>query len=414
MRYITLYWASISLRTSLIALSLWLLLFWRKPEDLRSKLKKQIARSYGEGCWYAFGSARSGLACFLKTFLNQSDEVIVSAYTCLAVSTGIIATGAVPVYVDIDSDTLSIDESRIWNAVTSRTKAIVVQHTLGNPAPIQEIRHKANEMGLLVIEDAALSLGTRVKDRHVGTFGDAAIFSMELSKTLSCGWGGLLLVNNADLISAMNQAYAMVPEQSRVRSTFDLVQTVISTWCSHPLLVNFPGKYVMWLCWKLGLFRPSTPAVEFKGGIEPNFLRKMGAAQTLLATLQWRRFREVTDECASNYALFADELRALGYTVHSPQDHNVHPIANRVSFLVDKRDDLLKHFRDMHIELGVWFDGPLSPVPTDKIFNYKIGAFPVAERVAKHVVNIPCHNRLTDRDKMNIIQHLRDCTERHS
>lgn len=406
-RYISLYWASISLGTTVLALISWLVSFWRKPANRRSELIKQLGENYGEGAWYTFGSARSGLAGFLKTFVNQGDEVIVSAYTCLAVPTGLVAAGAVPVYVDIDSDTLAINEARLWEAVSPKTKAIVVQHTLGNPASIEAICHKAHELGLLVVEDCALSLGTKIDGRYMGTFGDAAIFSMELSKTLSCGWGGLLLINNINLVAAMDRTYASVPEQSIAKSTRDLLQTIISTWCSHPLLVDFPGKYIMWLSWKVGLFRPSTPPGEFKGIVAADFLHKMGGAQILLATLQWRRFKLVAAACANNHALFAAELRALGYIVHAPQDQNIKAVANRVSFLAKERERILDYFRTKHIDLGVWFDGPLSPVPTAAVFNYNVGEFPAAEIVANQVVNIPCHNRLSHRDKQNIIACLR-------
>ena len=340
----------------------------------------EVRKAHGDGAWYVFGSARSGLACFLKTFLQPGDEVIVSAYTCLAVPTGLVASGVVPVYVDIDPRTLAIDEGKLWEAVTPKTKAIVVQHTLGNPAPIQEIRRRAKETGLLVIEDCALSLGTRINDQYVGTFGDAAIFSMELSKTLSCGWGGLLLVNNSALVASMDQAYAGVPEQTIVQSTRDLVQTVISTWCSHSRMMNFPGKYVMWLCWKIGLFRPSTPNDEFKGIVAFDFLHKMGRAQTVLATFQWRRFTRITQTCSENYAYFAGELQKLGYEVHAPKDAAIRPVANRVSFLVQDREKMLEYFRVQHIELGVWFDGPLSPVPSATVFNYMSGFHANAEK----------------------------------
>ena len=412
-RHISLYWASISLSTTVRALLSWLVSFWRKPAALRLELIKHIGAAYGEGAWYAFGSARSGLACFLKTFVNRGDEVIVSAYTCLAVPTGLVAAGAVPVYVDVNPDTLAIDEARLWASVTLKTKAVVVQHTLGNPAPIAAIRHKAHELGLLVIEDCALSLGTQIDGRYLGTFGDAAIFSMELSKTLSCGWGGLVVVNNAALVAAMDETYALVPEQSIAHSTRDLLQTVISTWCSHPLLLDFPGKYVMWLGWKLGLFRPSTSADEFKGVVTADFLCKMGGAQTVLAALQWLRFEQVAATCADNHALFTTELRALGYTVHVPKDGAIKVVANRVSFLTKERERMLNHFRSKHIELGVWFNGPLSPVPTEAIFNYKAGTFPLAKSVADHVVNIPCHNRLSLLDKRNIIACLREYKKLH-
>jgi perosamine synthetase len=411
-RHITLYYASISLKNTVLSVLWWLVLFWRSPAQHRARLTELIGHKYHEGSWFVFGSARSGLAAFLNASgVGQGDEVIISSYTCLAVPTAIVAVGATPVYIDINPRSLSLDEKLLWSSVTARTKAIIVQHTLGNPAPIVEIQRKAIAKGLLVIEDCALSLGTKIGDQYVGTLGDAAIFSMELSKTLSSGWGGLLLVNNTNLVPEIMQVYDDVPEQGIVQSTKDLIQTIISTWCSYPTLFEFPGKYVFWLCEKTRLFRQSTPESEFDGIVAPNFVEKMGGAQTLLAILQWQNFRDITDQCAANHDFFCNELKSLGYLVHCEENENVVMVANRVSFLVKNPPQIIQLFKREKIELGVWFDGPLSPVPTADVFNYQTGSFPSAEHVASHAVNIPCHNRLSVNDKKKIVEILRAYTK---
>ena len=96
-RKISLYWASISLDITIRALFGWILTFWRNPAVFRKELANQISKSYSEGNWYMFGSARSGLAFFLNTLINEGDEVILSSYTCLAVPSGVIAAGAIPI-----------------------------------------------------------------------------------------------------------------------------------------------------------------------------------------------------------------------------------------------------------------------------------------------------------------------------
>jgi perosamine synthetase len=413
-RHITLYYASISLRNTVLSLLWWLISFWRSPAQRRALLTEQIWQTYHEGSWFVFGSARSGLAAFLKAAgVGRGDEVIISSYTCLAVPTAIVAVGAIPVYVDINPLSLNLDEQLLWPAITDRTKAIIIQHTLGNPAPIVEIKRKALAKGLLVIEDCALSLGTKIGDQYVGTLGDAAIFSMELSKTLSSGWGGLLLVNNVNLVSEIKRVYDDVPEQGIVQSTRDIIQTIISTWCSYPTLLEFPGKYVWWLCVKTGLFRQSTPESEFDGVVAPNFIRKMGGAQTLLAILQWQNFRKITEACTANHVFFCDSLKSLGYTVHAEMNQSVVQVANRVSFLVKNPPQIIEFFRRERISLGTWFDGPLSPVPTALAFNYQTGSYPCAEHVARHVVNIPCHNRLSIGDKKRIVEMLKLYSKMH-
>ena len=209
-RQISLYWSSISLSNTIAALVVWSLSFWKKPISRRVKFARQLSKLYSEGAWYLFGSARSSITCFLKAVVKPEDEVIVSAYTCLAVPTAVVAAGAVPVYVDINSKTLAIDEHKIWCSITNKTKVIIVQHTLGNPAEVMKIREKAHKLGILILEDCALAIGTKINGCNVGTFGDAAIFSMELSKTLSSGWGGLLLVRNQSLIQEVENIYSSI------------------------------------------------------------------------------------------------------------------------------------------------------------------------------------------------------------
>src|SRR4051812_20793870 len=99
-RHITLYYASISLKNTVLSILWWLSCFWRTPGQRRAILTKQIEQLYHEGSWFVFGSARSGLAAFLTAAgVGPGDEVILSSYTCLAVPTGIVAAGATPVYI---------------------------------------------------------------------------------------------------------------------------------------------------------------------------------------------------------------------------------------------------------------------------------------------------------------------------
>lgn len=405
-RHITLYYASISLSNSLLALFLAVAFWFRKPERLRSRLVERVQRTFLEGAWFCFGSARGALAaCLQAAGVGEGDEVIVTSYTCLAVPTAVVAAGARPVYVDVDPATLNSTCRQVLDAVTVHTRAVVVQHTIGNPADVDEILRAVKPMGITVIEDCALSLGAYRSGKPVGSWADAAVFSMELSKTLSCGWGGLLRINAPELRSSVERLYGSIPEQSRLQSLRDLLQTVISTWCSHPAFVDFPGKYVMWLAWKLRFFRPSTPPDEFEGKTASDFVRKMGIFQALLARLQWKDWQLILDRCRTNVELLRSDLVKLEYRVPALPSGVDLPLSNRVSFFVRDRESIVRFFRQHRIELGTWFDGPLSPVPSAPVFNYHPGRYPLAELAAAHVVNLPAHNRLKMRDVQNI-RHL--------
>jgi dTDP-4-amino-4,6-dideoxygalactose transaminase len=89
------------------------------------------------------------------------------------------------------------------------------------------------------------------------------------------------------------------------------------------------------------------------------------------------------------------------------------PLSNRVSFFVRDRESILDFFRRHRIDLVVWFDSPLSPVPSAPSFNYHPGHYPKAELAAAHVVNLPAHSRLTTSDVENICQLLTRYAEEH-
>jgi hypothetical protein len=247
-------------------------------------------------------------ACLKAAGVGRGDEVILTSYSCLAVPTAVLAIGAKPIYVDIDVDTLNVRKEEVLDAITSNTKAVVVQHTMGKSAPVVEIIKALKPLGITVIEDCALSLGATLAGRPLGTFADAATYSMELSKTLSCGWGDLLLVNQPVLQKEVDRLYRDLPEQSLLQSFRDLLQIVISTWCNHPWFVSFPGKYVMRLAWGLRLFRPSTPPIEYDGLVRPDFIRKMGFAHALLGRLQWEDSQKVLARCRANVELLRQHL----------------------------------------------------------------------------------------------------------
>src|SRR5574344_2414604 len=123
-----------------------------------NEFEKIFKESLGFEKVFSLNSGRSSLLIILKALgIEMGDEVIVQALTCNAVINPILKTGATPIYVDID-DTLNIDPTLIEEKITKRTKAIIIQHTFGMPAKIEEIKNICNKHNLYLIEDCAHSL----------------------------------------------------------------------------------------------------------------------------------------------------------------------------------------------------------------------------------------------------------------
>lgn len=131
--------------------------------------------------------------------IRPGDEVIVPPYTFVATATSVIAVNGVPVFADIDPDTLNLDPRAVEKAITPRTRAIVPVHFAGLPADMDALRRIAKRHKLFVVEDACHAWGSQWRGKGVGALGDAGVFSFQYSKNLTAGEGGMILTNSRKL-----------------------------------------------------------------------------------------------------------------------------------------------------------------------------------------------------------------------
>ncbi len=136
---------------------------------------------------------------FILSDINFGDEVIMPSFGYPSAASSLMVHGAIPVFVDVNSDTLCIDENLIEAAITEKTKAIFVVHYAGISCDMDKIMTIAEKHGLKVIEDAAQAIGAKYKGKFLGTIGDFGCISFHGTKNIICGEGGILLVNrNSD------------------------------------------------------------------------------------------------------------------------------------------------------------------------------------------------------------------------
>lgn len=158
--------------------------------------------------------------------IQPGDEVIMPSFTFVSTANAVVLRGGVPVFVDIDANTLNIDPIAAADAVTPRTKAIFAVHYAGFPADMDALADIANTHGLLLVEDAAQALGSSYKGRPVGSLGDMAAFSFHETKNIVSGEGGALTVNRLDLVARAE----IIREKGTNRSQFFRGQIDKYTW----------------------------------------------------------------------------------------------------------------------------------------------------------------------------------------
>ena len=157
----------------------------------------------------AFQGAAHGVSCTNGTTAIEmglralgvvhGDEVIVPPYTFIATASAVVTVGAVPVFADIDPETLCLDPADAARKISPRTRAIILVHVAGRIADMERINELAKKHRLAVLEDAAHAWGSQWEDRGAGTLGRCGTFSFQVSKNITAGEGGILVTDDADL-----------------------------------------------------------------------------------------------------------------------------------------------------------------------------------------------------------------------
>ena len=192
---------------------------WPVHDEAEESALLEVLRSgewwYGERVrrfeqeFAAFQGAAYGVSCTNGTTAIEmglralgvlpGDEVIVPPYTFVATASAVMSLGAIPVFADIDPDTLCLDPRDADNKVTTRTRAIIPVHVGGRIADMAAINSLAQQYGLAVLEDAAHAWGSQWQGRGAGTIGRCGTFSFQVSKNITAGEGGILVTDDEEL-----------------------------------------------------------------------------------------------------------------------------------------------------------------------------------------------------------------------
>ncbi len=158
--------------------------------------------------------------------IQPGDEIIMPSFTYVSTANAFVLRGGIPVFVEIRSDTLNIDERRIEQAITPRTKAIVPVHYAGVGCSMESIMEIAGDHNLFVIEDAAQGIMASFDDKPLGSFGQLAVLSFHESKNVMSGEGGALLINQAEFVERAE----IIWEKGTNRAKFNRGQVDSYTW----------------------------------------------------------------------------------------------------------------------------------------------------------------------------------------
>jgi len=356
-------------------------------EEYEKKFSKVVGTSYA----ISFGAGRMAFFAILKAIgLEKDDEVIIPAFTCVVVPNAIIYCGALPIYVDIDPETFNIDVNKIESAITSRTKAIVAQHTFGLPCNIDEIRKLADSHGLIVIEDATHALGGFKDNKPVGSLADVSFFSTDHTKTISTHLGGIAATNDHKLAEKIRK----IQLQSPYLSDFNVRQILLTFMLEYILfspLLLWLGRPINIVLTKFRLPFYFSDELEIKRPEKYPYPCRLASVLAEIGISQLENF----EKNQKHRRLIANYLNnKIKWNVANEKDFDSSTMI-RFSFLVKDRNQFEKRFK-RHFDLGIWFTSVVQGRQNklDQV-HYINGSCPIAEYVVNHIVNFPTHPRVS-------------------
>jgi dTDP-4-amino-4,6-dideoxygalactose transaminase len=158
--------------------------------------------------------------------IRPGDEIILPSFAYVTSANAYVLRGAIPVFIDIRPDTLNIDETAIEQAITPRTKAILVIHYGGVACEMEPIIHIAERHNLILIEDSAHAVMSAYRDKPLGSFGNMAAISFHETKNIQCGEAGALLINDPKLIDRAE----IIWDKGTNRKQFDTGEVGAYSW----------------------------------------------------------------------------------------------------------------------------------------------------------------------------------------
>ena len=324
-----------------------------------SEFEKKVAVYHGVREAIGVASGTDALHLAIDALgIGEGDEVITTPFTFFATVEAILYTGATPVFVDIEPDTLNIDVSQIEANITGKTKALLPVHLFGHPADMRTILNVAKKHRLKMIEDCAQSFGAEANGKKVGSIGDAGCFSFYPSKNLGgYGDGGMIILNS-----------------TRVADTIRELRNHGSRGSYRHKRVGFNSR-----------------------------LDEIQAGILLVKLIRIDEYNRKRRQNASFYNnLLSDKVKC------PVEKKGAYHVYHQYTIMSHKRDEIQQKLKENAISSVVYYPVPLHLQKALKFLGYQKGDFPVTEKAAKEVLSLPMYPELEESAIIKISKIIKD------
>ena len=307
--------------------------------------------------------------------IKPGDEVIVPSFTFVSTINAFVLRGAKPVFCDIRSDTLNLDETLIEEFITPRTRVILPVHYAGVACEMDSIMEIAQRYDIHVVEDNAHGLFGKYKGRHLGTFGTMATQSFHETKNISCGEGGALLINDPQYIERAE----IIREKGTNRSRFFRGQVDKYTW------VDIGSSYL-----------PSDILAAFLYG-QLEVYEKIQAKRKRI----WEYYQEHLKD-------WAEENNVRLPNIPEICEQPYHMFYMLLPSL-EHRQELIAHLKQRGIQ-SVFHYLPLHFSNMGITFGEKVYNCPLTEDNSNRLMRLPFYNNLNEVDQQRVVDAILEHT----
>ena len=347
-------------------------MYWATGPEVGG-FERKICEYVGVKYSIAVNSGTSALHTILAAYgIGEGDEVIVPSFTFIATANAPLFVGAKPLFVEIEEETYGLDPEDVERKITPKTKAIIPIHYGGSPCRIEELKQIALKHSLILIEDAAESLGATVNGKKVGTFGDCAILSFCAPKAITTGEGGMILTNSRD-----------VYEKAKLICNHGRVETA-DYFSSAEQMEHITLGY--------------------------NF--RMSTMTAALGVAQMEKIDEIIRKRRGNANYLTESLSKIEAIKTPKKPQGYFHVYQMYTVRLNGGEGVRDRLKEYLVKHGIMSRIYFTPVHLTQFyrqkFGYREGDLPLTEKIASEVLTLPMYPTLTTEETDYIVQQIED------
>lgn len=377
----------------------------QEDQDMVLEYERKFAALIGSGQAIAYAAARMGFYDLMRVIgLKRGDEVILLGSTCSVMVNAVLRVGATPVYSEIDPNTLGSCALSIARLITARTKMIVAQHSFGVPCDIYSISEISKKNNIFLLEDCALTLGSKINNVVVGNFGDAALFSTDHSKPINTITGGFIYTKNIILSTRLRSSQQSCCELSIARKKalwarflFERKYCDIKNYSTFKIL-EIVNSIMKKLHMTEGDFLSDDNGLVCVGSYP--YPAKLPTFIAAIGLMEIERWQFTANERSGVLKLLMDVLLECNLNAALPKAYSnnlIEIIPLRLAWC-DATNGKLKESMKFFLDISqFWFMRPIVSTKINlKMLGYRTGSCPISEYIGNNIINLPCNISVDD------------------